>query len=233
MNRRLEEEGDAFTPPLRSVDSPPQRAVNASPGLQPKYVPYILSNFQFVIKPPLHPHDHHYSSMCSHPDVMVAWKSVVAVTCHLSPESTSCPICLDSFVAPCVTPCGHAYCSVCIRQYLRKCGEKVGHVPTCPLCSYQGLTMASLVPAHIVTNTEPQVQATTSFTLVKRNKGGVQLYTTDNFTAHGSMIPMEGTPESRYTRYCIVDPPLTIAFLRSEQEAICNRLLETDNGSNE
>uniref|UniRef100_A0A3P9MDM4 G protein-coupled receptor 156 n=1 Tax=Oryzias latipes TaxID=8090 RepID=A0A3P9MDM4_ORYLA len=48
------------------------------------------------------------------------------------PEQLLCPICLDVFRLPVSTPCGHNFCSDCIRTYWQS-----PHLAQCPVCKHR------------------------------------------------------------------------------------------------
>uniref|UniRef100_A0A3P9MD58 G protein-coupled receptor 156 n=1 Tax=Oryzias latipes TaxID=8090 RepID=A0A3P9MD58_ORYLA len=50
----------------------------------------------------------------------------------LSKEQLLCPICLDVFRLPVSTPCGHNFCSDCIRTYWQS-----PHLAQCPVCKHR------------------------------------------------------------------------------------------------
>ncbi|KAI0278250.1 hypothetical protein BC826DRAFT_885635, partial [Russula brevipes] len=45
-----------------------------------------------------------------------------------------CPICLDQFRKPVVTPCGHVGCSACMKTYVRGSSGPFDSEATCPTC---------------------------------------------------------------------------------------------------
>jgi len=55
----------------------------------------------------------------SNPDELLDWRSVHHLVSLVSPcAGDDCPICLDGFAAPHITPCGHTFCVTCISRYL-------------------------------------------------------------------------------------------------------------------
>ena len=50
------------------------------------------------------------------------------------PDDLYCSLCLDVFSAPCLTSCGHQYCSVCISPVVASGGS-------CPVCREEGFTI--------------------------------------------------------------------------------------------
>ncbi|KAI0292263.1 hypothetical protein BC826DRAFT_955077 [Russula brevipes] len=47
-------------------------------------------------------------------------------------STRECPICLDKFRDPVVTPCGHVSCSACMKTHAR--GSSDPYEATCPTC---------------------------------------------------------------------------------------------------
>ena len=62
-----------------------------------------------------------------------------------SAQYLSCPICLDEFEAPVVTPCGHHFCEKCIKSALQLKRE-------CPSCR-------SAICSHRELRADPQLAA--------------------------------------------------------------------------
>ena len=71
-------------------------------------------------------------------DAPPAWSSVAAVA-ELPGESTcpiSCPICLSApIAAPRIVPCGHVFCSPCIRRFHAGGVAAAAAPKPCPVCS--------------------------------------------------------------------------------------------------
>lgn len=51
-------------------------------------------------------------------------------TVSYPPADDLCPICIDAFIDPCVTACGHWFCAECMHMSLGAQGTRI----TCPMC---------------------------------------------------------------------------------------------------
>ena len=100
--------------------------------------------------------------------VAIDWASVEhVVSLGSSPCSgDDCPICLDRFAAPRVTPCGHVFCLTCVMRFLeatattellakdsskaQRLSPTAGASAPCPVCksliSMDGLRSVTLLP---------------------------------------------------------------------------------------
>ena len=95
---------------------------------------YIHANYRFVVKPG------NYHKQSEDPDVHLEWEDVLQVLASEHTQSTSCPICLSTPVAPRITKCGHIFCLPCLIRYMYA-SDDAAHIPEkkskykkCPLC---------------------------------------------------------------------------------------------------
>ena len=96
---------------------------------------YIHANYRFVVKP-----RSEYGPQSEDPDAHLDWDDVLQVLASEQSQSTSCPICLSTPVAPRITKCGHIFCLPCLIRYMYA-SDDAGHIPEkktrykkCPLC---------------------------------------------------------------------------------------------------
>ncbi|XP_069381559.1 E3 ubiquitin-protein ligase TRIM47-like isoform X2 [Paralichthys olivaceus] len=109
-----------------------------------------------------------------------------------SEQELTCSICLDLFIEPVTTPCGHNFCQACIGGYWAS-----SPVCTCPLCKHQF-------------NERPQLSVNKVFALIADN------YKEAHYGAAG--LPQVGS-ETRVTTGG-TNPFLTVAAAVSGEEVV-------------
>lgn len=97
---------------------------------------YVHANYRFIVDP-----RGDYHSQAVDADVHLDWQNVLQVLASSHSQSTSCPICLDTPVAPRMARCGHIFCLPCIIRFMhsddgeRPAGpEKRARSKKCPIC---------------------------------------------------------------------------------------------------
>lgn len=96
---------------------------------------YIHANYRFIVDPQ---GDYHEQTMNA--DVHLEWNNVLQVLASARSQSTSCPICLSTPVAPRIAKCGHIFCLPCLIRYLYSSDdsnpymEKKAKWKKCPIC---------------------------------------------------------------------------------------------------
>uniref|UniRef100_A0A6V2JPU0 RING-type domain-containing protein n=2 Tax=Ditylum brightwellii TaxID=49249 RepID=A0A6V2JPU0_9STRA len=112
------------------------------------------------------------------PDVGVNWTSVRFVRCLIEQtqqDATVCPICLDDYVAPRITKCGHSFCFSCILRHLHSSSSASSPKMTnmaakCPCCSVS-IECNELRPVQFISVQYPQIQSSMTFKKLHREKG--------------------------------------------------------------
>ncbi|KAF1810121.1 hypothetical protein P152DRAFT_402057 [Eremomyces bilateralis CBS 781.70] len=96
---------------------------------------YVHSNYRFVVDP-----RGDYRQQNLDADVYLDWSQVLQIIVSSESQTSFCPICLDTPVAPRIAQCGHIFCLPCIIRYMHSEEESrplPGKKPRsrqCPLC---------------------------------------------------------------------------------------------------
>lgn len=96
---------------------------------------YVHANYRFIVKP-----DQDYHTQTVDADVHIAWDSVLQILASADTQSTSCPICLSTPVAPRMAKCGHIFCLPCLIRYMHSTDdtnpmpERRARWKKCPIC---------------------------------------------------------------------------------------------------
>lgn len=96
---------------------------------------YVHANYRFIVRP-----DREYHAQALDADVYVGWDAVLQVLASAETQSTSCPICLSTPVAPRMAKCGHIFCLPCLIRYMHSTDEnnpapeKRARWKKCPIC---------------------------------------------------------------------------------------------------
>lgn len=101
-------------------------------------------------------HQQHSSYTFSGVDQSVSWDAVKMVK-KMGTDVQTCPICLDSFVCPRITKCGHSFCLVCLIRHVHSidayCGAKAAK---CPCCGDDQLRLVDTRPVQFFNVTLPR-----------------------------------------------------------------------------
>ncbi|KAL3469770.1 hypothetical protein BJX99DRAFT_64508 [Aspergillus californicus] len=96
---------------------------------------YVHANYRFIVTPA-----RVYHAQAANADVHLDWDSVLQVLASAQTQSSSCPICLSTPVAPRMARCGHIFCLPCLIRYMHSTDDE-NHVPEkkarskkCPIC---------------------------------------------------------------------------------------------------
>lgn len=96
---------------------------------------YVHANYRFIVKP-----DRSYHAQAVDADVYLEWDSILQILASAETQSTSCPICLSTPVAPRMAKCGHIFCLPCLIRYMHSSDEsnitmeKRARWKKCPIC---------------------------------------------------------------------------------------------------
>jgi len=96
---------------------------------------YVHANYRFIVRP-----DREYQAQMVDADVHLSWDAVLQVLASEATQSTSCPICLCTPVAPRMAKCGHIFCLPCLIRYMHSTDdsnpgpEKRARWKKCPIC---------------------------------------------------------------------------------------------------
>ncbi|ETN46396.1 uncharacterized protein HMPREF1541_00580 [Cyphellophora europaea CBS 101466] len=96
---------------------------------------YVHANYRFIVRP-----DREYHIQTVDADVHLSWDNVLQVLGSAETQSTNCPICLSTPVAPRMARCGHIFCLPCLIRYMHSTDdsnpvpEKRARWKKCPIC---------------------------------------------------------------------------------------------------
>jgi len=180
------------------------------------------------------------------PDVGVRWEAVRMVKCYIpnacnnskTKESAAvtnllesmaiCPICLDEFIAPRITKCGHVFSLPCILRHVysktndgntqKKHDGTDRSISKCPCC-FEEIHIDQLRPIVFETVQPPQHNRVMSFTRLHRMKGCYTPYLphaggfkrVEQFSA-----PSAADEDASFCRFNYVDSKMLLKHLESE-----------------
>lgn len=95
---------------------------------------YVHANYRFIVDPRAD-----YHKQCLDADIHLDWNNVLQVLASAQSQSASCPICLETPVAPRMAKCGHIFCLPCLIRFMHaeaeaKLPEKKARSKKCPIC---------------------------------------------------------------------------------------------------
>ncbi|KAL4885881.1 hypothetical protein BJY04DRAFT_119145 [Aspergillus karnatakaensis] len=96
---------------------------------------YVHANYRFIVSP-----NRAYHAQAANADVHLDWDSVLQVLVSAQTQSSSCPICLSTPVAPRMARCGHIFCLPCLIRFMHSTDdenlvpEKKARWKKCPIC---------------------------------------------------------------------------------------------------
>ncbi|GAX28791.1 hypothetical protein FisN_34Hh001 [Fistulifera solaris] len=155
------------------------------------------------------------------PDQIISWESVRMVKQLHTPLTTlECPICLDSFVSPRITQCGHCFCYPCLIHHVQSVvfSQPQQTHTKCPCCSMP-IYLDDVRPVLFVTT--PFIRVDTKVTMVKlhRQRQGVCPYLplrdTWRHTASPHAAPCQTDPDAPYCKFNYLCPSVLQQHLQT------------------
>eukprot|EP01065_Artemidia_motanka_P029938 TRINITY_DN3599_c0_g2_i1.p1 TRINITY_DN3599_c0_g2~~TRINITY_DN3599_c0_g2_i1.p1 ORF type:complete len:556 (+),score=160.94 TRINITY_DN3599_c0_g2_i1:62-1729(+) len=192
---------------------------------------FVLSSFRFGV---LEGAD--VLSALSDPDALVEWDQVKQVVTWEEFEECSCPICIETPVAPRVTKCGHVFCLPCVLQFddftkaekeaARAEGKQThGMRASCPVCQ-RHVDIADLKSVSIVPVRKHAVGDLVHFTLIRRPANSVVACPAGDVMP--SVPPPSGSDAARHSRYYTVTPAELLESLAQEERGLVERLRDVE-----
>ncbi|KAL2849987.1 hypothetical protein BJX68DRAFT_237157 [Aspergillus pseudodeflectus] len=109
---------------------------------------YVHANYRFIVAP-----NRAYHAQAANADVHLDWDSVLQILVSAQTQSSSCPICLSTPVAPRMARCGHIFCLPCLIRYMHSTDnetpvpEKKARCKKCPIC-YDNIYISETRPVR-------------------------------------------------------------------------------------
>lgn len=134
-----------------------------------------------------------------------------------------CPICLDSFVSPRITKCGHCFCYTCLIHHVQSVALSQQNQTKCPCCSMP-IYLDDVRPVLFVTT--PFIRTSTKVTFVKlhRQRQGVCPYLprldTWRHTSSPHAAPCQTDPDAPYCKFNYVCPNLLQQHLQTNLQEL-------------
>ncbi|KAF9632533.1 Ergosterol biosynthesis ERG4/ERG24 [Lasiodiplodia theobromae] len=154
---------------------------------------YVHANYRFIVDP-----RGDYEKQAIDADVHLDWNNVLQVLASAQSQSASCPICLETPVAPRMARCGHIFCLPCLIRFMHaeaetKLPEKKAKSKKCPICE-DNIYMSDTRPTRFYVGQEgepPREGADVVLRLVMRSSGSMLALPRDGADAlpKGEEIP--------------------------------------------
>ncbi|OMP88684.1 putative RING finger protein [Diplodia seriata] len=136
---------------------------------------YVHANYRFIVDP-----RGDYQKQAIDADVHLDWNNVLQVLASAQSQSASCPICLETPVAPRMAKCGHIFCLPCLIRFMHaevetKLPEKKAKSKKCPICE-DNIYLSDTRPTRFYIGQEgepPREGADVVLRLVMRSSGSM------------------------------------------------------------
>lgn len=135
---------------------------------------YVHANYRFIVNP-----KGNYHAQAMDADVHLDWSNVLQILVSAESQSTNCPICLSTPVAPRMAKCGHIFCLPCLIRYMHSSddtnptAEKKARWRKCPIC-WDSIYISETRPVRWFTGQEgerPQEGGDVVLRLIMRQPG--------------------------------------------------------------
>ncbi|KAL4804821.1 hypothetical protein BDV18DRAFT_28049 [Aspergillus unguis] len=109
---------------------------------------YVHANYRFIVAP-----NRVYHAQAANADVHLDWDSILQILVSAQTQSSSCPICLSTPVAPRMARCGHIFCLPCLIRFMHSTDdespvpEKKARWKKCPIC-YDSIYLSETRPVR-------------------------------------------------------------------------------------
>ncbi|XP_034251606.1 RING finger protein 10 [Thrips palmi] len=186
---------------------------------------FLQANCQFAVKA-----DGDYRQYLCNPDQLVDWDLVEQIRV-MSPEETSCPICLYPPVAGKMTRCGHIFCWSCILHYLAL-SDKTWR--KCPIC-YESVHKRDLKSVQALKPTSFTVGGEITLRLMRRERGSLEAVPVEQWDMRPpvSLLSVSETAvDTVYAKLLLADSFDVLKIMEDEKTALKEQI-RIDNDSPE
>ena len=139
-----------------------------------KLARYVHANYRFIVAP-----QGEYHAQAVDADEHLDWSKILQIIVSARSQSTNCPICLSTPVAPRMAKCGHIFCLPCLIRYMHSTDdakpvpEKKTRWKKCPIC-WDSIYISETRPVRWFTGQEgetPQEGGDVVLRLISRQSG--------------------------------------------------------------
>lgn len=170
---------------------------------------FVQANYRFAVDPD---YPSGYEECTALSDARIPWQAVDVV---FVTRTDACPICLQSFRAPRVTPCGHTFDYVCMLRHINISVEERQYTK-CPLCTCR-VRAEDLRPCAFRSQNVLEIGIPLQLRLVSREKGSMIPHAHENH--HNSDIPQNVTAHSScYSRIAFADKNFLLKLMKNSMK---------------
>lgn len=218
------------SPSAASYGSPRRPRQGPRPGATFTKERFIHANFRFVARDDMVPNKTVFST---DPDARLDWSDIELVIVPAQ-QDASCPICLDTPLAPRLTKCGHFFCWPCILRYAAATSEAgSGNWRKCPIC-FESISTRQLKSVYFKEVSDFGGRFTAEITKI-----GIPMILLAGHSGSNRIYPAERGPEytspkgledlSPFEKVSFVDQPFVVdCIIGREARELGDRLAEMD-----
>lgn len=178
---------------------------------------FLQANCQFAVKA-----DQDYRQYLCNPDQLVDWDFVEQIRI-MSPEETTCPICLYPPVAAKMTRCGHIFCWSCILHYLALSDKSWRK---CPIC-YESVHRKDLKSVLALKPIAYSVGGEITLRLMRRERGTLEAVPVEQWDLRPP-VPLLSVSESAvdtvYAKLLLANNSDVLNIVKCEKAALLEQM---------